>query len=114
LNNDCQRFRVSLGAPASTVPLQPVATSAARCVAGKVVVTTVVRNADDLPVDVTIGTGTAAKRVTALAGGVSTSTAVTTRQASVPAGSTTVAVAGTDDAGRTATVTASHPALTCG
>ncbi|PPH52961.1 family 43 glycosylhydrolase [Rathayibacter sp. AY1E2] len=114
LNNDCQRFRVSLGAPASTVPLQPVATSAARCVAGKVVVTTVVRNADDLPVDVTIGTGTAAKRVTALAGGVSTSTAVTTRQASVPVGSTTVAVAGTDDAGRTATVTASHPALTCG
>ncbi|QHC56664.1 family 43 glycosylhydrolase, partial [Rathayibacter tanaceti] len=114
LNNDCQRFRVSLGAPASTVPLQPVVTAGARCVAGRVVLTTVVRNADDLPIDVTVGSGTAAKSVTALAGGTSTSTAVTTRLTSVPAGSTAVVVAGSDDAARSATVAAQHPALSCG
>jgi GH43 family beta-xylosidase len=113
LNNDCQRFRLSLGAPATVAPLQLAATTTARCVGGKPVLTTTVRNTDDLPVDVVVTSAAGSKSVSALGGGRTTTVSSTLRQASLPAGATTVAGTGVDDAERIRTVTAAYPAITC-
>lgn len=114
LDNDCQRFRVSVGAPAVTAPLQLAATSTVRCVAGKPVITTTVRNADDLPADITVTTASGTKSFTGVAGGRNATASTTVRQPSLAAGTATVTGAGVDDRGRAVTATAAYPAITCG
>ncbi|NQX17566.1 RICIN domain-containing protein [Rathayibacter sp. VKM Ac-2857] len=113
LNNDCQRFRVSLGAPAAPVALQLAATSSVRCVAGKPVLTTTVKNTDDLPADITVTTASGTKTFPAVAGGKNATASFTVRQPTLAAGSAAVTGAGVDDAGRAATQSAAYPAITC-
>ncbi|QHC64281.1 family 43 glycosylhydrolase [Rathayibacter festucae] len=113
LNNDCQRFRISLGAPAAPVALQLAATSSVRCVAGKPVLTTTVKNTDDLPADITVTTASGTKTFPAVAGGKNATASFTVRQPTLAAGSASVAGAGVDDAGRAATQSAAYPAITC-
>ncbi|OOB92135.1 family 43 glycosylhydrolase [Rathayibacter sp. VKM Ac-2630] len=114
LNNDCQRYRLSVGAPESTTALKVSATTTARCISGKAVLTTTVRNTDDLPADVTVATASGTKTLSAVGGGKTATASSTTRLAALPAGSATVTAAGVDDSGRTATVQSGYPALTCG
>ncbi|PPH83585.1 family 43 glycosylhydrolase [Rathayibacter sp. AY1D9] len=70
-----------------TSPLTVTATASTRCVSGKVVLTTVVKNDSRSIMDITTVTAFGSKTVTGVAPGSSASSAVTTRAVSIPAGS---------------------------
>lgn len=114
LNNDCQRYRFASVAADPAAP-QTVAVEAAattRCVAGKVVVVTTVRNTDTVALDVTATSAYGAKSV-ALGAGDAASAAFSTRATSIAAGSVTVTAADPADAARAATVPAAYAAASC-
>ncbi|WP_394554825.1 family 43 glycosylhydrolase [Agromyces sp. MMS24-JH15] len=112
LNNDCQRYRFASVAadPAAPVAVEAVATT--RCVAGKAVVVTTVRNADGVAVDAAATSAYGAKSF-ALEAGASASTTFATRVKSLAAGSVTVAGTDPADPTRALTVTAGYAATTC-
>ncbi|PPG64614.1 hypothetical protein C5C27_02745 [Rathayibacter sp. AY2B7] len=87
---------VVVTAPTSTL------TASTRCVAGKVVLTGVVRNTGTTPLSVVIRSPFGASQTLTVAPGTSASAAFTTRQASVPAASLTAGA-----------LTAAYPARTC-
>lgn len=88
---------------------------AARCVAGKVVQVLTVTNGEGVPVTVSASTPWGSKTFSSVAPGKSSSTAFTTRQASVGAATVTLGVSATVD-GETTTgeQEVSAPAATCG
>jgi hypothetical protein len=98
-------------APALDVSLD----TAARCVAGKVVLTVRATNAEPMPVSVSIESAFGSKNLGALATGKSATAAFTTRQAAVPAGSVAVQLTATVD-GEPLTVPVDEPfaAHSCG
>jgi GH43 family beta-xylosidase len=112
LNNDCQRYRIASVAADPVAPAAVEATAATRCVAGKAVVVTTVRNADEVALDVTATTAYGAKSL-ALDAGESASASFSTRTASLAAGSVTVAGADPADPNRALTVTAAYAATSC-
>jgi len=83
---------VVLGDAAS---LDVSATVAARCVAGKVVQTVSIANAEDFPVSVTAAGAYGSKSFPAVGGGTSAAAAFTTRLAVVPAGTVTITATAT-------------------
>ncbi len=103
---------VELKAPAPS--LDVAATATTRCVAGKVTLTVKVTNNDDVPVTFTAESAYGSKQFAAVAVGKSSSSAFTTRSATVPAGSATVVAAATIDGKKTtAQIAAEYPATTC-
>ncbi|UOE44019.1 beta-L-arabinofuranosidase domain-containing protein [Agromyces larvae] len=84
------------------------ATVTTRCVAGKEVLVTTVRNVSDEPVIATVETSYGAKANMSIAAGAAASQSFTTRRASIPAGEVTV----TPDAGEAVTV--QYAAASCG
>jgi DUF1680 family protein len=95
--------------------LDVLLTASTRCVAGKVVLTTTIANADGVPVDAAVTTPYGSKSLTGVAPGRSVSQAFTTRLADVGATGVTAQVAAMVD-GRAveAQLTATAPALACG
>jgi beta-xylosidase len=89
-------------------------TADTRCVAGRVVVTTVVANRDVVPVRARVRTDSGSRDLV-VEPGRSAAHAASTRLAAVPAGTVTAEVSGVVD-GRevTRTITADHAARTCG
>ncbi|WP_395244271.1 family 43 glycosylhydrolase [Agromyces sp. MMS24-K17] len=112
LNNDCQRYRFASVAADPAAPAAVEATATTRCVAGKAVVVTTVRNADEVALDVTTTNAYGAKTV-ALEAGDSASATFSTRAKSIAAGAVTVAATDPAQAGRAATVTAAFAATSC-
>ncbi|MGX5697559.1 family 43 glycosylhydrolase [Agromyces soli] len=112
LNNDCQRYRFASVAADPAPPAAVVATATTRCVAGKVVVATTVRNADDVALELT-ATSAYGTKPFSLGAGESASAALSTRTKSVAAGQVTVAASDPADAGRAATVVAPYAAASC-
>lgn len=105
------RVQVKVVVKAVTPALDVSAVAAARCVAGKVVLTVTATNRDSAPVSLAVSSAHGSKSIAAVAPGKSASAAFTTRATSIPAGSATVtATAGT----ATVTVPAAYPALACG
>ncbi|TDN91731.1 beta-L-arabinofuranosidase domain-containing protein [Microbacterium sp. BK668] len=101
------------GAPSPA--LEVVLTAAARCVAGKAVVTATLTNAAGVPVAATVTSPYGSKSVSALAPGKSASQAFTTRLTSIGVTSVTAQASATIDGDAvTADVGASAPALACG
>lgn len=96
----------------ATLALTTTATS--RCVAGKVVLTTVVSNGSAANVDVTVNSAYGSKTTTAVKPGSNTSSAFTTRLTTMPAGQVTITGAGVVS-GETVTTTSTtaYPARTC-
>jgi hypothetical protein len=70
--------------------LSVTATASARCVSGKVVLTTVVRNDSTSTIDVATTSDFGSKTVTGVAPGANATVATTTRAVSVAAGSVSV------------------------
>lgn len=103
---------VTVTAPSA---LEVTGTAATRCVAGKVVQTVTVRNAESVPVTFSLAGSYGAKTSVAVAAGKSSSVAFTTRQSSVAASTVTLSAEATVD-GRHATSTSqlSSPAASCG
>ncbi|MHC2998272.1 family 43 glycosylhydrolase [Microbacterium sp. HJ5] len=105
-----------LGTLAEPQPtLEVSATAATRCVLGKAVLTVQVRNEESVPVALSISTPFGAKSVAALAPERATSSAFTTRQASIAAGHADVEATATLD-GREVEVALEAPyaAASCG
>ena len=96
-----------LTAPA---PLSVSATSEVRCIAGKGSLTVRATNSDTVPVDVTLTSAYGEKVVKAVKPGATVAHTFTTRQASVPAGSATVAATGDS---RTGEATTAYAAKSC-
>ena len=97
-----------------TSPLTVTATASTRCVSGKVVLTTVVKNDSRSSIDVTTATAYGSKTVTGVAPGTSATTATTTRAASIPAGSVaTTSTATIDGKVVTAQKNADYSARSC-
>lgn len=98
-----------------TPQLDVVLSAAARCVAGKAVVTATLTNAAGVPVAATVTTPYGSKSFTGVAAGKSVSQAFTTRLANI--GATVVSVHATatiDGKAVAADATATAPALSCG
>jgi hypothetical protein len=107
----------SAGTPAiatitATAPPGPAvsAVASARCVAGKVVLTTRATNDSDAVADLTVNTAWGSKTHSAVAPGASVSTAITVRASSVAAGSVEVTATG---ASGSRTITAAYAAISC-
>ncbi|MWV51369.1 hypothetical protein GRS96_19025 (plasmid) [Rathayibacter sp. VKM Ac-2803] len=96
----------------ATLPLTTTATS--RCVAGKVVLTTIVSNGSASNVDVTVNSAYGSKTTAAVKPGSNTSSAFTTRLTTIPAGQVTITGTGVVS-GETVTTTSTtaYPARTC-
>lgn len=90
-------------------------TSSSRCISGKVVLTTVVKNEDTVPISVTVSNSFGTKTSSGIAPGKSVSQAWTTRQSSITAGTSTAVVSATvDGSSVTRTVLIAHSARSCG
>ncbi len=87
-------------------------TATTRCVAGKVVLAVSVTNRDDAPVSLTMTSDHGSKTVASLAPGKTVTQTFTVRQASIPAG--TVTVAATDANGGKTEVKPAYGARNCG
>jgi hypothetical protein len=97
-----------------TSPLTVTATASTRCVSGKVVLTTVVKNDSRSTIDVTTATAYGSKTVTGVAPGTSATTATTTRAVSIPAGTVaTTSTATIDGKLVTAQKSADYSARSC-
>ncbi|MGU3646532.1 family 43 glycosylhydrolase [Microbacterium sp. C23T] len=91
------------------------ATTAARCVAGKTVLTVTVANDDTVAFTAAVTTGYGAKTFDAVAPGKKVSQAFTTRAASIPAGTLTVQATGTVGGTPVTTpIDVAYPASHCG
>ncbi|WP_461474581.1 beta-L-arabinofuranosidase domain-containing protein [Microbacterium sp. HJ5] len=108
-------YRIEIVRAPAQPPLDVTATAAVRCVAGKASLTVQVRNGAAVPVALAITTAAGSKQIASLAAGKSTSAAFTTRGAQLSAGVASVQASATvSGVPVTVTVTAAHPALTCG
>lgn len=88
--------------------------ASSRCIAGKVVLTSVLTNNDTVPISVTITTAYGTKTTASLAAGKNFSYAATTRLTTLPAGTVTaVATATIDGQQVSSTPRASYDARTC-
>lgn len=112
LNNDCQRYRFASVAADPVAPAAVEGTATTRCVAGKAVVVTTVRNADENTLEV-IATSTYGAKSLSLDAGESSSASFSTRTKTVAAGSVTIAGADPVDPNRAVTVTAPYAATSC-
>lgn len=112
LNNDCQRYRLASVAADPAPPVAVAATATTRCVAGKVVVATTVRNADGVALEATATSAFGVKPFS-LGPGESASAAFATRAKAVAAGQVTIAANDPADAGRAAAVAAQYDATSC-
>lgn len=100
---------------AAAPSLDVIAEATTRCIAGKVVVTVKATNRDDVPVAVEMVGAHGTKSFASVAPGKNATHAFTTRAASIPAGAVAVtATAAGADAPAPTTVTAAHPAASCG
>lgn len=95
--------------------LDVTAAVTARCVAGKVVSVLSVKNAEGVPVAVSVNSPFGSKAFASIAAGKTTSTSFTTRQPSVPGGSMTLtATATVEGAPVSATFDVAYAAANCG
>lgn len=97
-----------------TVPdpaLKVTATSSARCIAGKVTLTTTATNRDSVPVTVTFTSPWGTKTIVNVAPGKNATVAQSTRATSIAAG--TVTVTSTAAGGRTGSTTPTYAAFSC-
>ncbi|MGN7188607.1 family 78 glycoside hydrolase catalytic domain [Microbacterium enclense] len=92
--------------------LKVTATASARCIAGKVTLTTIATNRDSVPVDVTITSPWGTKTVANVAPGKNATVAQSTRVTSIDAGSVTVT--STAAGGRAGSTTPTYAAFRCG
>ncbi|MGI9823024.1 family 43 glycosylhydrolase [Agromyces sp. Marseille-Q5079] len=112
LNNDCQRYRVSSVAADAVAPAAVEAVAATRCVAGKAVVVSTVRNADEVSLDVT-ATSTFGSKAFALDTDESASASFSTRAKTIAAGTVTITAADPSDTARSLSTTAAYAAASC-
>ena len=105
--------RVTVIAPAQR-SLQLTTSTSARCVAGKALLFTTVKNTDVVSANITIGSGAKAKTFSNVAAGKTVSSADSTRQTGLPAGTVAVTGTGTDDQRRTASLASAYSAVNCG
>ena len=105
--------RVTVIAPAQR-SLQLTTSTSARCVAGKATLFTTVKNTDVVSANITIGSGAKAKTFSNVAAGKTVSSADSTRQTGLPAGTVAVTGTGTDDQRRTASLASAYSAVNCG
>lgn len=112
LNNDCQRYRVSSVAADPVAPAAIAATASTRCVAGKAVVVTTVRNADEVALDATATSAFGSKSF-ALDADESASASFSTRAKTIAAGTVNVTAADPADTARSLNTTAAYAATSC-